>query len=70
MRVYLPLGKGISNYVTFHIEDTLLYKEYKERIDHILRNKWYMSERAGKDVGYEKALLDFLINKKKYLNEK
>jgi hypothetical protein len=28
-----------------------------------------MSERAGKDVGYEKALLDFIINKKKYLKE-
>jgi hypothetical protein len=39
-----------------------------EEKKHILRNKWYMSERAGKDVGYEKAFLDWLINKEKYLN--
>jgi hypothetical protein len=55
--------------VTIKIEDTLLYKTYRERIEHVLRNKWFMSERAGKDVGYEKALLDFIINKKKYLKE-
>ena len=55
--------------MTFKIEDTLLYKTYRERIEHVLRNKWFMSERAGKDVGYEKALLDFIINKKKYLKE-
>ena len=55
--------------MTLRLEDTLLYKTYKEQVEHILRNKWYMSERAGKDVGYEKALLDFIINKKKYLKE-
>jgi len=55
--------------MTFLIENTLLYKKYHEEREHILRNKWYMSERKGIDVGYEKALLDWIINKKKYLNE-
>jgi hypothetical protein len=55
--------------VSARVEDLLLYKKYKEEIDHVVRNKWYMSERAGKDVGYEKALLDFIINKKKYLKK-
>jgi len=68
MRVYLAL-KAINNYVSARVEDLLLYKKYKEEIDHVVRNKWYMSERAGKDVGYEKALLDFIINKKKYLKK-
>jgi hypothetical protein len=54
----------------FPIEETLLYKKYKEESDHITRNKWYMSQRAGSDVGWEKALLDWLLNKKKYLNKK
>lgn len=53
--------------MTFLIEETLLYKKYKEEREHILRNKWYMSERAGRDVGYERALLDWLLNKSVYL---
>jgi hypothetical protein len=54
----------------FDIESTLLVKTYRERIKHIQANKWYMSERAGKDVGWEKALLDWLLNKEKYTNQK
>jgi hypothetical protein len=49
------------------VEETLLYKKYMEEREHILKNKWYMSERAGKDVGYEKALFNWLLNKKDYL---
>lgn len=56
--------------MTFLIEDTILYKRYMEEKEHILKNKWYLSERAGKDIGYEKALLDWLINKKQYLLNK
>ena len=59
----------LNNYMTLLVEDTLLYKKYMEEREHILKNKWYMSERAGKDVGYEKALLDWLINKKIYLKD-
>jgi hypothetical protein len=51
----------------FPIENSLIYKKYKEEREHVERNKWYMSERKGHDVGYEKALLDWLINKKTYL---
>jgi len=41
-----------------------------EQKEHILKNKWYMSERCGRDVGYEKALLDWILNKKIYLKDK
>jgi hypothetical protein len=58
----------INNYMVFVLEDTLLFKRYSEEREHILKNKWYMSERAGKDIGYEKAYLDWIINKKAYLN--
>jgi hypothetical protein len=51
------------------LEDTLLYKKFAEEREHILRNKWYMSERVGKDVGYERALLDWVLNKKTYLKQ-
>jgi len=56
--------------VTFSVENSLLYKKYQEEKEHILKNKWYMSERRGYDVGYEKALLDWLLNKKEYLKHK
>lgn len=55
--------------MSFLIENTLLYKRYMKEKEHILRNKWYMSERIGTDVGYEKALLDWLINKSEYLKQ-
>jgi len=51
----------------FQIEKTLLYQKRLEEKKHIENDKWYMSERAGKDVGWEKALLDWLLNKNKYL---
>jgi len=54
----------------FILENSCLYKHYMEQKEHILKNKWYMSERCGRDVGYEKALLDWILNKKIYLKDK
>jgi len=36
-----------------------LYKEFLAEREEILKNKWYMSEREGRDVGFERALLDW-----------
>jgi hypothetical protein len=46
------------------VEQSSLYKRFKEEREHILRNKWYMSEKEGKDVGFERALVDWVFNKK------
>ena len=54
----------------YPVEDSLLYKKRMEEKNHIEKNKWYMSEKAGKDVGWEKALLDWIIRKKEYLKKK
>jgi len=51
----------------YPLKGSLLYKKYEEERQHILKNKWYMSEKCGKDVGFERALLDWIINKKEYL---
>jgi len=37
-----------------------LYKEFLAEREEILRNKWYMSEKEGKDVGFERALVDWV----------
>lgn len=44
------------------LENSLLYKEFVAEREEILRNKWYMSEKAGKDVGFERALMDWVSN--------
>jgi len=38
-----------------------LYREFLAERDEILRHKWLESEKAGKDIGFERALLDWLI---------
>lgn len=44
------------------IEDTKIYQLFVEQRNHILRNKWFLSEKAGHDVGFERALIDWTIN--------
>ncbi|MEM0965560.1 MAG: hypothetical protein AAGJ81_05370 [Verrucomicrobiota bacterium] len=37
-----------------------LYKEFLAEREEILRHKWIESEKSGKDIGFEKALLDWI----------
>jgi len=46
---------------SIELTSTSLYKHFLEEREHILKNKWYMSEKEGKDVGFEKALLDWVF---------
>jgi hypothetical protein len=41
-------------------KNTELYQRFLEERNHILENKWFMSEREGKDVGFERALLNWV----------
>jgi hypothetical protein len=43
------------------VESSLLYKTFARQRDEILRYKWIESEKAGVDIGFEKALLGWLI---------
>jgi hypothetical protein len=43
------------------VKDSLLYKEFVAERDEILRHKWLESEKAGHDIGFEKALLDWVL---------
>ena len=43
------------------VKESLLYKEFLAEREEILRHKWIESEKAGHDVGFEKALLDWII---------
>ena len=43
------------------VENSLLYREFIKEKEEILRHKWIESERAGQDIGFEKALLDWIF---------
>ena len=43
------------------VRESLLYKEFLAEREEILRHKWIESEKAGHDIGFEKALLDWIV---------
>ena len=42
-------------------KESVLYKEFLAEREEILRHKWIESEKAGHDIGFEKALLDWVV---------
>ena len=38
-----------------------LYKEFQAEREEILKHKWYESEKAGHDIGFEHALTDWIF---------
>ena len=43
------------------VKNSVLYKEFLAEREEILRHKWIESEKAGHDIGFEKALLDWIV---------
>ena len=43
------------------VKESLLYKEFLAEREEILRHKWIQSEQSGYDIGFEKALLDWIV---------
>lgn len=43
------------------VTNSVLYKEFLAEREEILRHKWLESEKAGQDIGFEKALLDWIV---------
>ncbi|MEQ9823084.1 MAG: DUF4032 domain-containing protein [Puniceicoccaceae bacterium] len=39
-----------------------LYQEFLQEREEILRHKWLESEKIGRDIGFERALLDWIRN--------
>jgi hypothetical protein len=38
-----------------------LYQAFREEREEILRHKWLESEKAGYDIGFERALTDWIV---------
>ena len=53
------------------IKQTLIYKEFMALKEEVSKHKWYESERAGHDVGFSQALIDWTIKfKSKWVQER
>jgi hypothetical protein len=43
------------------MKNSVLYREFLAEREEILKHKWLESEKAGADIGFEKALLDWIV---------
>ena len=43
------------------VRNSTLYREFLAEREEILRHKWIESEKAGHDIGFERALLDWVM---------
>ncbi len=42
------------------LQNTTLYREFLAEREEILRHKWIESEKAGRDIGFDAALMDWI----------
>ena len=43
------------------VKNSSLYREFQAEREEIMRHKWIESEKAGYDIGFERALTDWII---------
>jgi hypothetical protein len=43
------------------VRNSTLYREFQAEREEIMRHKWIESEKAGYDIGFERALTDWIV---------
>jgi len=43
------------------LKNSSLYREFLAEREEILKHKWIESEKAGRDIGFERALTDWIV---------
>jgi hypothetical protein len=43
------------------VRKSLLYQHFRAELEEIHRHKWYESEKAGHDIGFERALTEWSL---------
>jgi hypothetical protein len=51
----------ISSIANDLLKNSSLYREFQAEREEILRHKWIESEKAGHDIGFERALTDWIM---------
>ena len=44
------------------LTQSALYREFAAEREEIMRHKWYESEKAGRDIGFEQALVNWVVH--------
>ena len=73
MRVNMKDSPGMTvaeGEQTQFVKNSVLYKEFLAEREEILKHKWIESEKAGRDIGFEKALLDWIVKHRSHWREK
>ena len=53
------------------LRDSALYREFQAEREEILKHKWIESEKAGHDIGFERALTDWIVkHRSRWRNER
>jgi hypothetical protein len=60
MNTNLTMGASSEDQQPF-VKNSALYKEFMAEREEILKHKWIESEKAGADIGFERALLDWIM---------
>jgi hypothetical protein len=60
MSTTVPMRVSAEDQSQF-VKNSVLYKEFLAEREEILKHKWIESEKAGADIGFEKALLDWIV---------
>jgi hypothetical protein len=43
------------------VKNSLIYREFEAEREEIMKHKWLESEKAGRDIGFETALMDWIL---------
>ena len=65
-----PRMPGLQEEQSQFVKNSVLYKEFLAEREEILKHKWLESEKAGADIGFEKALLDWIVKHRSNWREK
>ena len=65
------MNNTIKEEINRILNNSLLYKNFLSEREEILKHKWIESEKAGYDIGFEKALLSWVCyHRDKWRNKK
>lgn len=61
--IYLDMSNAakVSSIANDLLKSSSLYREFQAEREEILRHKWIESEKAGHDIGFERALTEWII---------
>jgi len=54
----------VSYDISVELQNTRLYRHYLAIRNEVMKHKWIESEKAHKDVGFEYALVDWIVKYK------